>query len=54
VVKEGAVVDIDALPLTPLQTREPSDPLPEEACYKPFVNTGQRFPMCAACVISGQ
>jgi imidazolonepropionase-like amidohydrolase len=51
VVKEGAVVDIDALPLTPLLTREPSDSLPEEACYKHFAHAGQRFPMCTACAI---
>jgi imidazolonepropionase-like amidohydrolase len=51
VVKEGAVVDIDALPLTPLLTRELSDPLPEEACYKHFSHTGQRFPLCTACAI---
>jgi imidazolonepropionase-like amidohydrolase len=54
VVKEGAVIDIDALPLTPLLTREPSDPWPEEASYKHFAHSGQgSFPMCTACVISG-
>jgi imidazolonepropionase-like amidohydrolase len=49
VVKAGAVVDIDALPLTPLLTRDPPDPLPEEASYKHFTHTGQRFPLCACC-----
>jgi hypothetical protein len=51
VLKDGAVVDIDALPLTPLLTRELSDPLPEEACYKHFSHTGQRFPLCIACAM---
>lgn len=52
VMKEGAVVDIDALPLKPLLTRELSDPLPEEACYKHALHTGQRFPLCPACPIA--
>src|SRR5690606_24391775 len=53
VVKDGAVVDIDALPLTPLLTRELSEPLPEEANYKHFAHTGQRFPFCTVCALTG-
>ena len=52
-VKEGAVIDIDALPLTPLLTRQLSEPLPEEADYKQFAHTGQRFPLCACSAMMG-
>lgn len=52
VVKEGVVVDIDALPLTPLLTGDLPDPLPEEASYKHFHHTGERFPYCAVCAIT--
>lgn len=51
VIKDGAVVDRDMLPLTPMLTRELGPPLSEEADYKAFAHTGQRFPMCTACAI---
>ncbi|BBE34208.1 amidohydrolase family protein [Sphingosinicella microcystinivorans] len=51
VVKEGAVVDIDALPLNRILTRELDPAAPEEADYKHFAHKGQRFPMCTACAI---
>ena len=53
VVKDGADIDIDALPLTPLLTRPLPDPVPEEADYKHFAHTGQRFPLCACTAMMG-
>jgi imidazolonepropionase-like amidohydrolase len=47
VIKDGAVVDIDALPLKPVLTR-PLDPVEEESSYVPFIS-GSKYPMCPMC-----
>jgi len=48
VVKEGAVVDRDALPSKPVLTK-PMEPALEEGSYKPFLSAPQ-FPMCPMCL----
>jgi len=49
IIKEGAVVDRDALPLKPVLTAPLEPPTEEEAAYRPFI-TGGQFPMCPMCV----
>ena len=49
VLKEGAVVDRDALPLKPILTAPMESPAEEEASYIPFISGGQ-FPICPMCV----
>jgi len=49
IIKDGAVVDRDALPVSPILTR-PMEPAPEEeASYKPFFVAGN-LPMCPMCM----
>jgi imidazolonepropionase-like amidohydrolase len=48
VIKEGVVVDREALPLHPVLTK-PEAPLEEEKAYKPFVKAG-KLPMCPMCM----
>jgi imidazolonepropionase-like amidohydrolase len=48
VIKDGAVVDRDALPLNPVLTRPLDPPEPEEALLIPAITTA-RFPMCPLC-----
>jgi adenine deaminase len=49
VIKDGAVVDRDALPLNPVLTRPLDPPEPEEALLVPAITTS-RFPMCPLCM----
>jgi imidazolonepropionase-like amidohydrolase len=48
IVKEGVIVDRDALPLNPLLTRPMDPPAPEETSY--VVVSHGTFPMCPMCV----
>ena len=49
VIKDGALVDRDALPERPLLTAELRAPLEEEARYKKSLHHGERLPGCPAC-----
>lgn len=49
VMKEGAVVDRDALPLRPILTLVDPE-AEEEATYIPFISKGPRLPMCPMCM----
>jgi imidazolonepropionase-like amidohydrolase len=49
IVKEGVVIDRDALPLNPILTK-PDEPAEEEASYIPFIASGPRLPMCPMCM----
>jgi adenine deaminase len=54
VIKDGAIVDRNALPLTPILTK-PLEHADEEASYKPFVSrTAAGFPMCPMCAARRQ
>jgi predicted amidohydrolase YtcJ len=48
VVKDGVVIDRDALPLKPILTAPLEPPAEEEASYTPFI-AGAQFPMCNTC-----
>lgn len=49
ILKDGALVNRDALPVNPILTR-PAEPIAEEeASYVPFFGSG-RFPMCPMCM----
>ncbi len=45
IIKEGAVVDRDALPTHPVLTKPLDPPVEEEASYKPFLSSGARLPL---------
>lgn len=45
VIKDGRIVDRDALPAKPILTKPMDPPSEEEACYVPFLSSG-RFPGC--------
>jgi imidazolonepropionase-like amidohydrolase len=47
VIKDGVVIDRDALPLKPILTK-PAEPADEESAYVPFI-TGSKFPICPMC-----
>jgi imidazolonepropionase-like amidohydrolase len=49
VIKDGNVVDRDALPSNPILTRPAEAPLEEEASYRPFASAG-KLPMCPMCM----
>jgi imidazolonepropionase-like amidohydrolase len=49
VVKDGAIVDRDALPVTPILTAPMAAPAEEETAYVPFFATG-KLPACPACM----
>ncbi|MGW5134627.1 amidohydrolase family protein [Streptomyces sp. NPDC004135] len=49
VIKNGALVDRDALPERPLLTAELRAPLEEEARYKKSLHHGERLPGCPSC-----
>ena len=48
IIKDGAVVDREALPLNPILTRPMAAAEEEESSYVPFLGGG-RFPMCPMC-----
>lgn len=48
IIKEGTVVDRNALPVKPIWSRGPEGPVEEEARYVPFTSTGA-FPACPMC-----
>jgi imidazolonepropionase-like amidohydrolase len=53
IIKDGAVVDREALPLNPILTKPMDPPVEEEAAYIPFL-TGRNtfppvYPMCMCC-----
>lgn len=50
VIKDGAVVDRDALPERPLLTADLAAALEEEAHYKKAMHHGARLPGCPSCV----
>ncbi|WP_290057672.1 amidohydrolase family protein [Amycolatopsis solani] len=50
VIKDGAVVDRDALPEQPLLTAELGPALEEEARFKKAIHHGARLPGCPSCV----
>ncbi|MFE2337393.1 amidohydrolase family protein [Streptomyces coelicoflavus] len=50
VVKDGALVDLGALPEQPLLTADLAAPLEEEARYKKALHEGVRLPGCPTCV----
>lgn len=45
IIKDGAIVDRDALPVDSILTKPMDPPSEEEACYVPFLSSG-RFPGC--------
>jgi imidazolonepropionase-like amidohydrolase len=49
VIKEGAIVDRDALPLNPLLTAPAEPPVTEEGAYVPFTAAG-KLPLCPLCI----
>jgi imidazolonepropionase-like amidohydrolase len=49
VIKDGAPVDRDALPVTPVLTRPLEPPSDEESTYVPFFS-GSKFPPCPTCL----
>lgn len=53
VIKEGALVDLGALPEHPLLTADLPPPLEEETNYKRFLHHGTRLPGCPSCVSGG-
>ncbi|MGW5714994.1 amidohydrolase family protein [Amycolatopsis sp. NPDC003865] len=50
VIKDGAVVDRDALPQQPLLTAKLPPALEEEARFKKAIHHGARLPSCPSCV----
>ncbi|ONF72157.1 hypothetical protein AVR91_0211525 [Amycolatopsis keratiniphila subsp. keratiniphila] len=50
VIKDGAVVDLDALPEQPLLTADLPPTLEEEAHYKKALHHGARLPGCPSCL----
>lgn len=49
VIKDGAVVDLDALPEHAILTGELDPPAEEEASFKYFLDPGAQFPSCPSC-----
>jgi imidazolonepropionase-like amidohydrolase len=49
IVKEGVIVDRNALPTNPILTKSPEPPAPEEDHYIPFLGGGRKFPGCGCC-----
>jgi len=49
IIKDGAVIDREALPLNPILTK-PDPAAEEEASYIPFIASGPRLPMCPMCM----
>jgi imidazolonepropionase-like amidohydrolase len=52
VIKEGVVVNREELPLKPMLTKPLDPPAPEEASYRPAIQSGLRLPLCPCCVQS--
>ena len=50
VIKDGVLVDREALPNDPILTRPMAEPVEEERSFKPFTHTGSRFPLCPLCM----
>lgn len=50
VIKDGALVNLDALPEQPLLTAALPAPLEEESHYKKFLHHGARLPGCPSCM----
>lgn len=50
IIKDGALVDRDALPLHSILTKPMEPPVAEEASYVPFLRGSGMFPMCPACM----
>jgi len=49
IVKDGLVVDREALPVNAILTRPMEPPAEEEACHAPFLSA-RKFPMCPMCI----
>jgi imidazolonepropionase-like amidohydrolase len=50
IVKDGVVVDRDALPVHPILTGPVEPPSEEELSYAPFLTGAGKFPMCPMCI----
>ena len=50
ILKDGVIVDRDALPLNPILTKPMEPPAEEEASYIPAIATGAGLPMCPTCM----
>lgn len=50
IIKDGAVVDHNALPLNPILTAPMEPPAEEEAAYVPALMKSGSFPMCSTCL----
>jgi imidazolonepropionase-like amidohydrolase len=50
IIKDGAVVDRESLPVTPLLTRPLDAPAEEEAVYVPFFSKSIAAPLCPTCM----
>jgi predicted amidohydrolase YtcJ len=48
ILKDGVVVDREALPVNPILTRPIEAPTGEEASYRAFLS-GSAFPLCPMC-----
>lgn len=53
ILKEGALVEREALPVNPILTKHAEPPAEEEASYIPFSMGSGAFPMCPSCVFHG-
>lgn len=51
IIKDGEVVDRDALPVRPILTKAPEPPYEEEKSYVPFVTSGKTLPLCVMCLL---
>jgi imidazolonepropionase-like amidohydrolase len=50
VIKDGVVVDREALPIKPILTKPLEPPTEEELAYIPAIDSGPRLPMCPMCM----
>jgi cytosine/adenosine deaminase-related metal-dependent hydrolase len=50
IIKDGAVVDADALPSKPILTKPLDPPLPEEEAFVPALVSSGGFPVCPMCM----
>ncbi|MGW6793674.1 amidohydrolase family protein [Streptomyces chartreusis] len=50
VIKDGSLIDLDALPVQPLLTADLPSPLEEEDHYEKFLHHGARMPGCPSCI----
>jgi imidazolonepropionase-like amidohydrolase len=50
ILKDGVIVDRDALPLNPILTKPMEGPVEEEAVYKPALTAGRGMPLCPGCM----